>query len=162
MPSIYGQATVTILASRAQGVHEGFLGGRIPIVDTKIQTIERPVELPFKDPEGKLGNITLLSFIQHYLEPLEERAWALQEQFLSTRILDYGSLSTSWTCPQSRKYKMVDDFTRRQDLTLKPMTYGIIRQWTDLPLDLDIPLQDESSDTPVESLEKFSSQDGMA
>jgi len=94
MPLIYSQATVTIIASRASSVQEGFLHGRTPWnSDTN-----KAFELPYKCISGETESVLLHRMIEEATEPLDYRAWALQERILSPRILEYGSLQTRWVC----------------------------------------------------------------
>lgn len=90
MPDIYSQATVTISASRANSAYDGFLQRRIPPAGS--------FTLPYRNPSGGVGSVTLISEGIHPLEPLDKRAWVLQERLLSPRVLDFGTLQTRWTC----------------------------------------------------------------
>jgi hypothetical protein len=95
MPLIYSQATVTITASRATRVDEGFLQDRPKMADDSPNQV---FELPFRCSNDKLGSVVLLPQVEPSTEPLDMRAWALQERFLSPRILEYGTLQTRWIC----------------------------------------------------------------
>jgi hypothetical protein len=49
----------------------------------------------------RLGDVELVIFrslVETITEPLDLRAWALQERYLSPRILEYGSYQTQWSC----------------------------------------------------------------
>lgn len=98
MPSVYSEATVTIAASRANGVHEGFLQNRPAMAN---RTPELVFQLPYRCRNGEDGSVVLLPPIKDCTEPLDCRAWALQERFLSPRVLEYGSLQTRWICQQN-------------------------------------------------------------
>lgn len=94
IPRIYMGASVTICASRASDVQEGFLQQR----DAK-----GPVfgfRLPFRENNSILSTVVIHESIPSPLEPLSERAWALQEKWLSTKTLDFGSTTTSWACKE--------------------------------------------------------------
>ncbi|EON61002.1 hypothetical protein W97_00212 [Coniosporium apollinis CBS 100218] len=109
MPSVYSEATVTIAASRANGVHEGFLQNR-PAMANK--TPELVFQLPYRCRNGEDGSVVLLPPlppIKNCTEPLDRRAWALQERFLSPRVLEYGSLQTRWICQQNVAVKNTVD-----------------------------------------------------
>jgi hypothetical protein len=107
MPLIYSQATVTIVASRAKGVTEGFLHDRSRMGE---ETADQVFELPYRCSDNKLGSVVLLPNIQWSTEPLDLRAWSLQERFLSPRILEYGSLQTRWICQTSGHKSPIDGF----------------------------------------------------
>ncbi|KAK1952066.1 HET-domain-containing protein, partial [Colletotrichum sublineola] len=70
MPYIYGQASFTIMASRAETAWEGFLQDREP----------------FTNCTGH--------------EPIDERGWTFQERLLSLRIVEFGSRQTRWSCQE--------------------------------------------------------------
>lgn len=98
MSYIYSHARVTILASRASRVKEGFLHDRLRFGR------ERPEEafkLPYLCPDGRVGSINLVSRFVDPIEPLSTRAWAFQERLLSPRILDFGTNLTQWACQSS-------------------------------------------------------------
>ncbi|KAG0651522.1 hypothetical protein D0Z07_1959 [Hyphodiscus hymeniophilus] len=97
MPLIYSQATVTIAASRARNVQEGFLQDR-PLMG--LETADTVFELPFQDSSGnyEIGSVILLPPTDEVIEPLDHRGWSMQERFLSRRILEYGTHQTRWTC----------------------------------------------------------------
>lgn len=108
MPLIYRQAAVTIVASRARGVTDGFLHER-PIMGA--DTPDQVFELPFRCSDNRLGSVLLLPRIDPSTEPLDLRAWPLQERFLSPRIIEYGSIQTRWICQTSLELKgHVDGF----------------------------------------------------
>ena len=93
MPSIYSQATVTIAATRAHGVHEGLLQPRN-------LSEARLCQSPFISLDGTVEQVILFPDLHDMVEPLDDRGWALQERFLTTRYLSYGRLQTRWTCTE--------------------------------------------------------------
>ena len=96
MPLVYSQATVTIVASRADRAEAGFLHDRKRIADG---TPNKVFQLPYHcSTSGQIGSVILVPPVQMPIEPLDLRAWALQERFLSTRIIDYGEIQTRWIC----------------------------------------------------------------
>jgi hypothetical protein len=104
MPLIYNQATITIAASRALHVNEGFLHNRYTG-----ESPETIFQLPRTDANGKVGSVTFCSPIESITEPLDLRAWALQERYLSPRILEYGSYQTQWSCRFSHEDPMSNE-----------------------------------------------------
>ena len=96
MPLIYSQATLTLKASRSSDVHEGFLGERTAVIKA---LVEAQYRLPYRCPNGSREMIDIFPIFYKYLiEPLDHRAWALQERFLSSRVLDIGTYQTRWIC----------------------------------------------------------------
>ncbi|TVY16589.1 hypothetical protein LARI1_G006171 [Lachnellula arida] len=94
MPKIYGNSSVTIIAARASHVGEGFLQ------DRDVTGIHAgSSEVPYRGPDDMLGSIVLCRELEKKDEPLDERAWTLQESLLSPRILEYGTYKVSWICP---------------------------------------------------------------
>ncbi|KAI1172565.1 heterokaryon incompatibility protein-domain-containing protein [Nemania sp. FL0916] len=97
---IYSQATVTIIASRASKFSHGFLGE----IDLTSQT-QLAVRLPFRcpDKDQTVGSAYLVQIdgSRTGSEPIDSRAWTLQERYLSNRILEFGSYQTRWTCATS-------------------------------------------------------------
>ena len=97
MPTIYSESMVTIAGSRAKSFDQGFLHEREPLP----QFFERGevYQLPFCSPTGEIGSAILLPIhLDSVTEPLEDRAWALQERLLSPRIIDYATHQTFWHC----------------------------------------------------------------
>lgn len=96
MPLIYSQATLTLKASRSSDVHEGFLGKRTAVTEALIEGHYRQ---PYRCLSGSREMIDIFpQFYKYAIEPLDHRAWALQERFLSSRILDIGTYQTGWIC----------------------------------------------------------------
>jgi hypothetical protein len=97
MSNIYGKAYCTIIASSAESVDIGFLQDRKPDFP--------PVYLPCKCPDDQVGRITLRrSYPYEYgKEPINKRAWTLQEKLLSPRCLIYAIHSLAWYCKEKRK-----------------------------------------------------------
>ncbi|KAI1749087.1 heterokaryon incompatibility protein-domain-containing protein [Xylaria castorea] len=100
MARIYSQATITIIASRASRAIDGFLGEINLTTQTRLA-----VRLPFRCPgqEQTVGSayLTYIEGSRDSGEPIDSRAWTLQERYLSKRVLEFGSLQTRWTCAMS-------------------------------------------------------------
>ncbi|KAG4442691.1 hypothetical protein IFR05_001798 [Cadophora sp. M221] len=98
MPLVYSQATLTIAASRSSSVHEGFVGDRCDVFD--LPDMDH-IQLPYRCLDGTCETIAVFPRFDEasfFTEPLDERAWALQERFLSSRLLEFGCMQTRWTC----------------------------------------------------------------
>lgn len=106
MARVYGNAHLTIVASNARSASEGFLGPR------ELHDPQRPtsdllngVRVPFRVSKYCFGSVAVedLSSTYHGLvsfkEPIDERAWTLQEQLISKRLLLYKSYTLQWRCP---------------------------------------------------------------
>ena len=97
MSAIYSDADITIVASRASSVQDGFLHNR---------RFETPVafRLSFRSSGGRLGTIQLVepewSSCENDLEPLDSRAWAMQERLLARRALEFGTRQTRFFCQE--------------------------------------------------------------
>lgn len=93
MHDVYGNAIMTIAASCASSVTEGFLYDRFA---PKHKVYDIPIRL-------RAGHF-ITSRIKEHLnyddmqEPLNTRAWTFQEQMLSPRLLIYASHTLQWQC----------------------------------------------------------------
>ncbi|KAL5315869.1 hypothetical protein ACEPPN_016742 [Leptodophora sp. 'Broadleaf-Isolate-01'] len=125
MEHVYSQATVTIMASRAASVHEGFLQERLPTTGTFRGS---QFQVPYRCLNGDLDTVTLVSSLDDdFTEPLNTRGWAMQERFLSARIIEYGTFQTRWTCQDKRAIMPCDGF-RAALLNTEQQTEGLSRE----------------------------------
>ncbi|KAI4641687.1 hypothetical protein J4E93_007785 [Alternaria ventricosa] len=93
MADIYSRSYINIAASNASHCGAGFLGIR------KMPMTER---IEIHDSEGKLEVYLVAQQTRNYAlpsDPLETRAWVLQEQLLPSRSLHFGSANMFWRCP---------------------------------------------------------------
>ncbi|KAJ8515019.1 hypothetical protein ONZ45_g7502 [Pleurotus djamor] len=100
MASIYKGSSVTITAARAKDSEDGFLHSRNPISYEETGAFALPCRLP----NGQMDTVYLCNE-QDYVD-LEEnvvnlRAWTMQEQILSPRLLVFGERRTVWLCNTS-------------------------------------------------------------
>lgn len=95
MPQIYQNAHVTISAARSSDSQDGFLH-ELSVPSAQADAFK----LPFRCPEGIRGSVTLFHEpdLVRFWDPIERRAWPLQEFLLSRRVLKYGSHQLSWSC----------------------------------------------------------------
>ena len=96
MARIYSNAYITILASNASDAAHGFLADRIAdkAPDARI---------PFRVALNKFGSITARKYVsrssyERSNNPLSTRAWALQEEMMASRILNYTEHTLQWRC----------------------------------------------------------------
>ena len=91
MGRIYEGAQIVIAASVSPNSEASFL--------TRYETpVSHPLELKYKRRDGHCSTVKARPHIYHNLEPLETRAWAFQEQWLSTRLLRYTAHEVIWNC----------------------------------------------------------------
>ena len=102
MSRIYQNASVTICAASAESCHDGFLGKRLE--EGPFSPGSRHSRVPFLCSDGSMGSVLLREQKLYYpsVEPLNRRAWALQERALSPRNLTYGSWQLYWRCRSAR------------------------------------------------------------
>lgn len=96
MGNIYRNAYFTIIAASAQRASQGFLQDRPGYVAY--------VHLPFLCPDGTVGSMSLSPVYDQYdhtQEPVNSRAWCLEERLLSPRALIYASHTLQYHCQTS-------------------------------------------------------------
>jgi hypothetical protein len=102
MAAIYQNASVAIIASRAESVDNGFLHSRFPFGSSKSNM---GFQLPYRNKSDQISSVIAIEeeFAMAYINPLQKRGWAFQEFRLSPRILDYGQMGTTWICSASEQ-----------------------------------------------------------
>lgn len=93
--SIFRNAYVTIIAANADKVSKGFLSPRY--------IYNSPCELPFRCPDGNIGTMYVQNFEDGPSEPVNQRAWCLEERVLSARALWYCSHTLQYECQMGHK-----------------------------------------------------------
>ena len=98
MNLIYEQAELTICVGIAAACTEGFLQKRL-FGEVPMPTLDYSA-LQIACPTGEQGTVLVKTSQNYYTnnEPLYERAWTLQEQMLSSRVLVYSSCQVWWEC----------------------------------------------------------------
>ena len=132
MASIYQNAFVTIAATNASKCVEGFLSKRRrPSYEIFIG------DLPWSCLDGKIGKVSLHCQCSEkpHEEPLNQRAWALQETLLSPRVLSFSSQRLVWECqtfrytdggdPRSRPFREIGK-SRAQPSLFSPLTAAMV------------------------------------
>lgn len=98
MASVYGNADLVIAASSASSTEDGFLKERKGYRDSTLR-------LSSLRNQGHTLNLRYRLLqpkrLAPMVDPLNRRAWALQERLLARRYLAIGSHDTSWTCMTS-------------------------------------------------------------
>jgi hypothetical protein len=94
MERVYRDSLVTIVAANSEGVTQGFLQPR-----------EMPMEsfnIPFRLSGSQFGTMSVQELdkmeYEESEEPINKRAWALQESMLAHRYLIYSSHTLQWRC----------------------------------------------------------------
>ncbi|KAG6361761.1 hypothetical protein INS49_009989 [Diaporthe citri] len=98
MAFVYGNADLVLAASGASSTEDGFLKERKCYRETSlrlacVQNKDSSLNLRYRLLQPK--------DMEPMLDPLDRRAWALQERLLARRYLAIGSHDTSWTCMTS-------------------------------------------------------------
>ncbi len=94
MGTIFNQAAVVIRAAAGDDCTHGLFQPRKLASDAVS-------EISCIAPDGRAGVCSLRGALLHsYPEPLDNRAWALQEYILSRRALTFGKAEMSWDCVQ--------------------------------------------------------------
>jgi hypothetical protein len=101
MAQIYSRALLTISAASAKHADEGFLQER----DIG-QSYGRLYKLPFcsQNESDEKGWIILHDqpVYNDEMEPIDSRAWTMQERYVSLRSVRYGSRQIEWKCQYGR------------------------------------------------------------
>jgi hypothetical protein len=121
MPQIYKGATVTISAAVASDCGQGFLEDRSHVRDVLDASFPLPYALKDTgktDLQEVLGNLDEddtdgiflcpspycgFNVKEFEKEPINQRAWTLQESWLSPRLLIYGAGPLQWQCLSAAK-----------------------------------------------------------
>lgn len=93
MHEVYSNAYVTIVAASAKDCDEGFLHLRHQLPDNRDTLNIEPISLPYRLRDGTFDEVIFQPYqgFRPSLEPINSRAWTLQENLLSPRRLIYGS-----------------------------------------------------------------------
>lgn len=94
MERIYRESFVTIVAASSANVTDGFLQPRPPPQES--------YTIPFRLTGDIFGSMSIqkLDFVEYdeMLEPINKRAWTLQEQLIPNQLLIYASHTLKWRC----------------------------------------------------------------
>jgi hypothetical protein len=99
MSSIYLGSTLTISAASAKDSMEGFLGDR-----DLTRAYGALFQLPYcyrSNDDVVTGKMLLAEhpICDMHEEPIDGRAWTMQEHILPLRLIRFGSKQTTWKCP---------------------------------------------------------------
>jgi hypothetical protein len=95
MGDIYRNSAVTIVASSTSKCAESFL---VPAAPPSFTV--KPFDIPFRLGDTNSAPITLAYRVlgPTSADPINQRAWPLQERVLSTRVLSFSSHGIMWSC----------------------------------------------------------------
>lgn len=95
MGTIYRDSALTIIAANATSSTEGFLS-----VTEPPSFFVHPFDIPIKTKDGvvDLLSVGYRSYYKPFRDPINSRAWTLQERILSTRNLIYSYDGLKWGC----------------------------------------------------------------
>ena len=97
MSQIYDCAILVVTASKASSSTEGFLVPRPePIKHNKYVA-----RVQYRTREGTSGTLLLEFTHEAYTEPIDRRAWTLQESILAHRQVRFEDSGIYWACPSS-------------------------------------------------------------
>jgi hypothetical protein len=106
MTQIYSNAAVTVIASKAKNAYDGFLSERPATGSTDLDSTFLS-SIRFYDTYTP---ILLVPARPTPNEPVDSRAWCLQERLMARRIIDIGSYQTRWECRESISDKSFQNY----------------------------------------------------
>jgi hypothetical protein len=105
MCSIYQNALLTISAACTESSNSGFLYKRsLPVrlfaLNQAVAKAYTTFTLRARTEDGREGSLIVSQPLKYaeLFEPIERRAWTLQEMLMSDRLLIYSSLQLLWRC----------------------------------------------------------------
>lgn len=151
MAEIYSQAYVTLSASSAASVYDGFLYKRQPRAQVYWHTMSGRMYqyprlvVPFRVPnrEGVTGNAVLQAGYgddgqdMERKDPIMHRSWTFQERLLSRRILIFGTHELYWQCNGAERscgaFDNTSEYSRPAFLSSKShIKYSIETEWKNI------------------------------
>lgn len=123
MATIYGCATVTIVALTGTNSNAGLAGVSIP----------RPGQISETIDEYKLHTVPQYISVDREISGWSTRAWTLQEELLSLRLLQFTESQVDFTCLLGSFWEGLDTSTSFRDLVPKHPTQSLARMMTRAP-----------------------------
>jgi hypothetical protein len=139
MLRIYLDAQFTISAAGAENCNQGFLAEQEQFNDSYKGG---PFFLPLRTDEDTMGSVLIMEDTHSWSEvvsrrqPLNERAWTLQEALLTPRLLIFTDLNMVWRCQNKYEPDFCENIgayswrhqRERNDVTSHPW-YEAVNQW---------------------------------
>ena len=116
MGDVYRHSQCTIAAVKARNSHGGLFSERLNL------QFNVPCELIKKDVHNR--GVYVAQKGRSVNRPLYDRAWVMQEQCLSNRLLEFGADQLSWACIEARASEEKPGFGK-QLLALNQQAYNI-------------------------------------
>ncbi|KAK8022156.1 HET-domain-containing protein, partial [Apiospora rasikravindrae] len=126
MSSVYAQALLTIIANSSSSCNEGFLSKRrqesIHLTNVRVsdQATEVRARVVHDWGHHRGGSHAHESHYSKWVDPVDKRAWTLQERLLSTRYVTYTSGEIQWGCQTLRDCECGQPLYGKSDEQLEP------------------------------------------
>ncbi|KAJ9605236.1 hypothetical protein H2200_010626 [Cladophialophora chaetospira] len=106
MDAIFSNACIVISAARAARCSQDFLA---PLTRPTPGTLS--FKLPVACRDGRRGNMILyqVDLDHHSGDPIDQRAWTMQEHMLSRRMLRFGLAGLQWRCKQTHQVYAIEE-----------------------------------------------------
>ncbi|KAK3364349.1 hypothetical protein B0T25DRAFT_598337 [Lasiosphaeria hispida] len=99
MGAVYGNAFVTVTAAGAEDCQKGIFFPRCPNRGMPFRFLAQKLDKEGGETAGYLYfDRSFSRFSMSDDEPVDKRAWTLQERLLSPRVIKYGRDAVSWEC----------------------------------------------------------------
>ncbi|KAK8108588.1 hypothetical protein PG984_014389 [Apiospora sp. TS-2023a] len=126
MSSVYAQALLTIIGKSSSACNEGFLSKsrQTSIHITNVRVGDEPTEIRARVVHDwghhRGGRHADESHYSKWVDPVDKRAWTLQERLLSTRYVTYTSGEVQWGCQTLRDCECGQSLYGKSDEPLEP------------------------------------------
>lgn len=99
LPQIFTNAVVAIVAANNDNAFKSFLR---PCIITE-ERLQNAIRMPAYCPDSRSGSIyiSMQPQVSFHNEPLNTKAWSLQEMWLAPRMVIYSSNQLQWQCQKS-------------------------------------------------------------
>ncbi|KAK7961026.1 hypothetical protein PG988_012240 [Apiospora saccharicola] len=142
MSSVYAQALLTIIAKSSSACNEGFLSRKRQesIHLTNVRVDDQPTEIRARVVHDwghhRGGRHAYESHYSRWVDPVDKRAWTLQERLLSTRYVTYTSGEVQWGCHTLKDCECGQTLYGKSDEPLEPANqwFAILEEYSNRSL----------------------------